>query len=190
MATTLSSCGPRSSGALERRVLAETTWASRRTAHGLSRARGIAPVRSAAPARRVVGHRVDSGGQRRRDQRTSHEPAHGLPTCSAAKDIRRSRSGRATRASSRSTRPHWKVTGDLTIHGVARIGRPGHTLSRRGQSPVQQKDRRGVPGGDGDRSPATFGVTWNAAMDTGGAYLGERVQISSRSWLFARTDRL
>jgi polyisoprenoid-binding protein YceI len=23
-----------------------------------------------------------------------------------------------------------------------------------------------------------FGVTWNAAMDTGGAYLGERVQIS------------
>ena len=23
-----------------------------------------------------------------------------------------------------------------------------------------------------------FGVTWNAAMDTGGAYLGERVHIS------------
>jgi polyisoprenoid-binding protein YceI len=23
-----------------------------------------------------------------------------------------------------------------------------------------------------------FGVTWNAAMDTGGSYLGERVQIS------------
>jgi polyisoprenoid-binding protein YceI len=47
---------------------------------------------------------------------------------------------------------HWKVTGDLTIHRRGAAGRPGHTLSRPGQAPVQRQDRRGVPGGDDDRS--------------------------------------
>ena len=32
-----------------------------------------------------------------------------------------------------------------------------------------------------------FGVTWNAAMDTGGAYLGDRVRISL-TILAARQD--
>lgn len=72
---------------------------------------------------------------------------------------------------------HWKVTGDLTIHGVARsvvldtryLGQANHPFSKkiaaafRAETAVDRRD---------------FGVTWNAAMDTGGAYLGERVQIS------------
>ena len=72
---------------------------------------------------------------------------------------------------------HWKVTGDLTIHGVARpivldtryLGQATHPFAKkiaaafRAETTIDRRD---------------FGVTWNAAMDTGGAYLGERVQIS------------
>src|SRR6266851_2706653 len=72
---------------------------------------------------------------------------------------------------------HWKVTGDLTIHGVARpvvldtryLGEATHPFSKkitaafRAETTIDRRD---------------FGVTWNAVMDTGGAYLGERVQIS------------
>jgi polyisoprenoid-binding protein YceI len=72
---------------------------------------------------------------------------------------------------------HWKVTGNLTIHGVARpvlldtqyLGQALHPFAKkiaagfRAETAVDRRD---------------FGVTWNAAMDTGGAYLGERVQIA------------
>jgi polyisoprenoid-binding protein YceI len=72
---------------------------------------------------------------------------------------------------------HWKVTGDLTIHGVAHsvvldtryLGQVTHPFSKkiaaafRAETAIDRRD---------------FGVTWNAAMDAGGAYLGERVQIS------------
>ena len=72
---------------------------------------------------------------------------------------------------------HWKVTGDLTIHGVARpvvldaryLGQATHPFSKKTTAAFRADtaiDRR------------DFGVTWNAAMDTGGAYLGERVHIS------------
>jgi polyisoprenoid-binding protein YceI len=69
------------------------------------------------------------------------------------------------------------VTGDLTIHGVTRpvvldtryLGQAKHPFSGkiaaafRAETAIDRRD---------------FGVTWNAAMDTGAAYLGERVQIS------------
>jgi len=72
---------------------------------------------------------------------------------------------------------HWKVTGDLTIHGVTRqvvldtryLGQAMHPFSKKLAAAFRAEtaiDRR------------EFGVTWNAAMDTGGAYLGERVHIS------------
>jgi polyisoprenoid-binding protein YceI len=71
----------------------------------------------------------------------------------------------------------WKVTGDLTLHGVKRpivldvryLGQGMHPFAKkvaaafRADTAIDRKD---------------FGVTWNAALDTGGAYLGERVQIS------------
>jgi polyisoprenoid-binding protein YceI len=72
---------------------------------------------------------------------------------------------------------HWKVTGELTIHGVAKsvvldtryLGQSMHPFSKkiaagfRAETAIDRRD---------------FGVTWNAPMDTGTAYLGERVQIS------------
>jgi polyisoprenoid-binding protein YceI len=71
----------------------------------------------------------------------------------------------------------WMVTGDLTIHGVARpvvldtryLGQGKHPFSGkvvasfRAETAIDRRD---------------FGVTWNAATDAGGVYLGERVQIS------------
>lgn len=81
---------------------------------------------------------------------------------------------------------HWKVTGDLTIHGVTQpvvldtryLGQAKHPFSGkiaaafRAETAIDRRD---------------FGVTWNAAMDTGAAYLGERVQVSL-TILAARQD--
>ena len=81
---------------------------------------------------------------------------------------------------------HWKVSGDLTIHGVSRpvvldsrfLGQGKHpfsgkiTAAFRGETTIDRRE---------------FGVTWNAAMDTGGAYLGERVHIAL-TILAARQD--
>src|SRR5215831_1717517 len=72
---------------------------------------------------------------------------------------------------------HWKVTGDLTIRGVTRpvvldtryLGQAMHPFSKKMAAGFQSETTI-------DRHD--FGVTWNAAMDTGSAYLGERVQIS------------
>jgi polyisoprenoid-binding protein YceI len=69
---------------------------------------------------------------------------------------------------------HWK--GDLTIHGVAwpvvldtrYLGQAKHPFSGK----IAAAFRAGTAIDRRD-----FAVTWNAAMDTGGAYLGERVQI-------------
>jgi len=81
---------------------------------------------------------------------------------------------------------HLKVTGDLAIHGVTRpvvldtryLGQAMHPFAKkmaagfRAETTIDRRD---------------FGVTWNAALDAGGAYLGERVQISL-TILAARQD--
>ena len=71
----------------------------------------------------------------------------------------------------------WKVTGDLTIHGVTRpvvldthfLGQGMHPFSKKVSAAFRAEAAV-------DRSQ--FGVTWNAPLDTGGPYLGERVKIS------------
>jgi polyisoprenoid-binding protein YceI len=83
---------------------------------------------------------------------------------------------------------HWQVTGDLTIHGVTRpvvldtryLGQALYPFSKRLAAAFRAEtavDRR------------DFGVTWNAALDTGGAYLVERVQISLAIMAVRQTDR-
>ena len=72
---------------------------------------------------------------------------------------------------------HWKVTGDLTLHGVTRpvvldthfLGQGMHPFSKKVSAAFRAEAAV-------DRSQ--FGVTWNAALETGGPYLGERVIIS------------
>jgi polyisoprenoid-binding protein YceI len=80
----------------------------------------------------------------------------------------------------------WKVTGDLTIHGVTRpVVLDTHYLGQ-GKHPFSGKISAAFRA-DTAIDRREFGVTWNAAMDTGTAYLGERVQISL-AILAARQD--
>lgn len=71
----------------------------------------------------------------------------------------------------------WKVTGDLTLHGVTKpvvldvegTGAPIHDPmgnTRAGASATTKIDRR------------DFGVTWNRALEAGGAMVGDEVAIS------------
>ena len=80
---------------------------------------------------------------------------------------------------------HWKVTGDLTIHGVA--SRSSWTRATSARPSTRSAARSPPPSGRTAIDRGSFGVTWNAAMDTGAAYLGERVQISL-AILAARQD--
>ena len=69
------------------------------------------------------------------------------------------------------------MTGNLTINGVTGpVLLDTHYLGQ-AKSPFSGKTAAAFRAETAiDR--ADFGVTWNAAMDTGGAYLGERVHIS------------
>jgi polyisoprenoid-binding protein YceI len=83
---------------------------------------------------------------------------------------------RSTRVQAQDAR-HWTVAGDLTIHGATRpvvldthyLGQAKHPFSGktvaafRAEAAIDRRD---------------FGVTWNAALEGGGLYLGERVDIS------------
>ena len=71
---------------------------------------------------------------------------------------------------------HFTVTGNLTIHGVTHAVRLGARYLGQGKHPFSGKIAAGFRAvAEIDRRD--FGVTWNAAMDTGGAYLGERVRV-------------
>jgi len=74
-------------------------------------------------------------------------------------------------------RDRWKVSGDLTIHGVSRPVRLEVRYLGQKKSPFSGKmmatfrAETSIEKGD-------FGVTWNAPVEGGGTYIGERVQIS------------
>src|SRR5262249_42461204 len=74
-------------------------------------------------------------------------------------------------------RAHWKVTGALPLRGVARPVVLDTRFLAQAKPPFSGKIAAAFRAETAiDRRD--FGVTWNAAMDTGGAYLGERVSIS------------
>lgn len=72
---------------------------------------------------------------------------------------------------------HWTVTGDLTIRDVTRevrlateyLGQAVHPFSKRTHAAFHAETEI-------DRTD--FGLNWNAAMDAGMKYVGERVQIT------------
>ena len=72
---------------------------------------------------------------------------------------------------------HWHVTGDLTLHGVTKPVVLGTRYLGQAKHPFSSKIAAAFRA-DTTIDRRDFGVTWNAAMDTGAAYLGERVQIS------------
>ncbi len=70
-----------------------------------------------------------------------------------------------------------KITGDLTIHGVTRE----ITLDVEGPSPEMKdpwgKQRIGASA-TAKLNRKDFGLTWNAALETGGVMVGEEVKIT------------
>jgi polyisoprenoid-binding protein YceI len=70
----------------------------------------------------------------------------------------------------------WKVTGDLTIHGVTREvvlnveGPTGETKDPWGNTRVGASARTKIKRSD-------FGLTYNAALETGGFLIGDEVKI-------------
>lgn len=80
---------------------------------------------------------------------------------------------------------HWRVEGELTIRGITRpvpltveaLGGGNHPFAR-----VPMKAFRAT----GELNRADYGMKWNAALDTGAAYLGEKVRISLQIELLRR----
>lgn len=76
----------------------------------------------------------------------------------------------------RTDETHWKVEGELTLAGITRpvpltvedLGGGNHPFAR---APMKAYRAEGAL----DR--ADFGMTWNAPLDTGAKYLGERVRL-------------
>lgn len=71
----------------------------------------------------------------------------------------------------------WAVTGDLTVHGVTRPVTVELELEG-----VVEKDPFGLArvafSGSTEIDREDFGLTWNAALETGGVLVGKRVTIS------------
>jgi polyisoprenoid-binding protein YceI len=72
---------------------------------------------------------------------------------------------------------HWKLEGNLTIHGVTRPVVLDTRFLGQGKHPVSGKTV-GTFRAETTIDKSDFGVTFNAPLETGGFYIGERVQIS------------
>ena len=127
--------------------------------------------RAGSDAVAARGH--DRCGLDRHEGRRSATSTCARPTSSRSRSSRRSRS-RARRSSGR--RRRYKVTGDLTIHGVTK----SVTLE------VEGGDRVKDPWG-GTRtgfsaktsiSRKDFGLTWNVALEAGGFLVGDKIEIT------------
>jgi polyisoprenoid-binding protein YceI len=71
----------------------------------------------------------------------------------------------------------WKVTGDLTIHGVTKEV----AMEVEGLAPEVKDPWGNVKSGASATTKINrtdFGLVWNAALETGGVLVGEEVQIS------------
>jgi polyisoprenoid-binding protein YceI len=72
---------------------------------------------------------------------------------------------------------HWRISGDLTIHGVTRPAVLDAHFTGQGKHPVSGKTVSTF------RAETTidrqdFGVTYRAPLESGGTYIGDRVHIS------------
>jgi len=71
----------------------------------------------------------------------------------------------------------WKMTGDLTLHGVTKE----ITLDVEGPTPETRDPWGGARIGataTGKLNRKDFGLTWNTALETGGVLVGEEVKLT------------
>jgi polyisoprenoid-binding protein YceI len=72
---------------------------------------------------------------------------------------------------------HWKVPGDLTIHGITRPVVLDARYLGQGKHPVSGKTV-GTFRADAEINRQEFGVTFRAPLEGGGTYVGDKVHIS------------
>ena len=72
---------------------------------------------------------------------------------------------------------HWKIPGDLTIHGVTRPVVLDARFTGQGKHPVSGKTV-GTFRAETAINRSDFGVTYMAPLEGGGTYIGQRVNIS------------
>ena len=77
---------------------------------------------------------------------------------------------------SRTDATSWKVSGTLTLRGASKPLELTVTDRGGGTNPFSKKPMRSFHA-RGELNRADYGLTWNATLDTGAAYLGERVTI-------------
>ena len=81
----------------------------------------------------------------------------------------------------------WKVTGDLTIHGVTRPV----VLNVEGPTPEHKDPWGNLRTGASARTKikrSDFGLTWNSALETGGFLVGDEVKIELELALVRSAD--
>lgn len=70
----------------------------------------------------------------------------------------------------------WRVTGDLSLHGVVRQVTLDAEFAGTGKDPWGNERAGFSAKGSLDRKD--FGLAWNAALETGGVLVGEKVEIA------------
>jgi polyisoprenoid-binding protein YceI len=70
----------------------------------------------------------------------------------------------------------YNVTGDLSLHGVTRSEKFAVTFEGAGKDPWGN-EKAGFSG-KGSINRSDYGLTWNAALETGGILVGDQVKIS------------
>jgi polyisoprenoid-binding protein YceI len=83
----------------------------------------------------------------------------------------------------------WKITGDLTIHGVTRPV----VLNAEGPAPEGKDPWGNVRSGASATAKikrSDFGLTWNAALETGGFLVGDEIKIELELALIRAADAL
>ncbi|WP_108671657.1 YceI family protein [Peribacillus acanthi] len=70
----------------------------------------------------------------------------------------------------------YDVTGDVSLHGVTRSEKFAVTFEGEGKDPWGN-EKAGFSG-KGSINRSDYGLTWNAALETGGILVGDQVKIS------------
>ncbi|TCP28967.1 polyisoprenoid-binding protein YceI [Scopulibacillus darangshiensis] len=71
----------------------------------------------------------------------------------------------------------YDMTGDLTLHGTTRPETFALTFEGEVKDPMSGKEKAGFSG-ETKIKRSDFGLTWNAALETGGVMLGDEIKIS------------
>ncbi|KYD11688.1 YceI family protein [Heyndrickxia sporothermodurans] len=71
----------------------------------------------------------------------------------------------------------YKVTGDVTLHGVTRSETFSVTFEGLAKDPMSGAEKVGFSA-TGKLKRSDYGLTWNAALETGGVLVGDEIKVA------------